>query len=198
VSPKHETDLQEAQNRFRRFLAGETEERVFTHPIRHPAYPTGFCFCEGSILGIILFSIKATALRLALALPFNAPKVWLLRRLGAKVGRNVLISAGAYIDPNYPELLTIEDEVCIGIDAKILTHEFRIDEFRAGKVILRRGAVIGGFSIIACGVEIGEFATVAAGAVVRRDVPSAATAIGNPARIVKAHGEEAEAAQHDD
>ena len=184
MASEGQASLDEARDRFRQFRRAETPDRVFTHPIRHPSFPTGFCFCEGSVLGILLFSLKAVLLRLVLALPFNAPKVWFLRRLGAKVGKNVSISAGVYVDPNYPELLTIEDEVCIGIEARIMTHEFRIDEFRAGRVILRRGSLIGGFSVIACGVEVGERATVAGGAVVARDVPPGATAIGNLARIV--------------
>lgn len=190
-------ELREAQKRFARFRAGETPDRVFTYPVPHPSGHTGFCFCEGSVFSIVLFSLKAVVLRLALALPFSAPKIWLLRRLGMRVGRNVSISPGAYIDPNYPELVTIEDDVCVGLEARILTHEFRMDEFRAGKVILRRGAIIGGFSIVACGVEIGELATVAGGAVVARDVPPGSTAIGNPARIVKTPGLEADSRQQD-
>jgi len=181
-------ELKEAQKRFARFRAGETPERVFTYPISHPADASGFCFCEGSVFSIVLFSLKAAVLRLALGLPFNAPKIWLLRRFGAKVGRQVFISPGAHIDPSYPDLLTFEDRVFIGLEAKIMTHEYRINEFRAGRTILRKGAVIGGFSIIACGVEVGELATVAGGAVVARDVPPGSTAIGNPARIVKTPG----------
>ena len=71
-----------------------------------------------------------------------------------------------------------------GMGAKIAMHEFRIDEFRAGKVTIRKEAMIGAFSIIGCGVEIGERATVAAGAIVGRDVPPGATILNAP-RIVK-------------
>ena len=69
--------------------------------------------------------------------------------------------------------------------AKIFTHEYRIDQFRAGKVRIRRGAFIGGFAVIPCGIEIGEGAVVAACSVVHRDVPPGATLISRPARIIR-------------
>jgi maltose O-acetyltransferase len=66
-------------------------------------------------------------------------------------------------------------------------------EFRAGKVIIRRRAVIGGFSLIAPGVEIGEGAEVAGAAVVAVDVPADTIATGNPAFIWKRNRKNAEA-----
>jgi len=174
-----------ARERFARFRAADSGERLFTLPIVHPTRPTGLCPCEGSALKLLWLTAKVAVARLLLALPFNAPKVWILRRLGARVGRNVHISAGAYFDPLFPDLITIEDDVMIGTDAKIMTHEYRMTEFRAGRVLIRKGAVIGGFAVIGCGVEIGERATVAGTATVGRDVPPGAIAIGNPARIVQ-------------
>jgi hypothetical protein len=177
-------DILEARERLRRFVRGETDERLFTHPIGHPALPTGFCVYEYSLLETLRVCMRAVALDAVLKLPMNRPKRALLRLLGATIGEHVTISALTWIDPLYPQLLVIEDEVFIGMGVRIATHEFRRDEFRAGKVIIRRGAFIGGYALIGCGVEIGENATVAAGAVLGRDVPPGATAIGNPARIV--------------
>jgi len=179
------TDAAEAHARFARFITGETPERLFTCPTGHPSEPTGFCWCEGSPWRAIRVYTRGALLHLVLLTPFNGLKVWLLRRLGAKVGRNVYISVGAWIDPLFPRLLEIEDNVFIGMNARILMHEFRPDEFRAGKVILRRRAFIGGFSIIACGVEIGENAQVAGAAVVAVDLPPDTLATGNPAFIWK-------------
>ena len=178
-------NLRQTKHRLALFLAGETEERIFKHPTAHPSRPTGLCHCDQGLFATIRVYLRAILLQLALQLPFNNLKVWLLRTMGARIGNNVYISACAWIDPLYPQLLTIEDEVFIGSKARIMTHEFRIDEFRAGKVFIRRGAFIGGFSLIACGIEIGQRAVVAGGAVVGSDVPAGATAIGNPARIVK-------------
>ncbi len=180
----NQPELSEAKARLAEFLSGRTDERVFVHPTCHPSSPTGFCVCQGSILRRLWFYTLAGTLELLLSLPFNRPKLWFLRRLGATIGSRVYISAKAWIDPIYPALLTIEDDVFVGVGAKIATHEFRIDEFRAGKVIIRKEAMIGAFSIIGCGVEIGERATVAAGAIVGRDVPPGATILNAP-RIVK-------------
>ncbi|HEY3319278.1 MAG TPA: acyltransferase [Planctomycetota bacterium] len=173
-----------AHQRLAAFLTGKTPERVFVEPTCHPALPTGFCFCEQSPLAVFRLAWRGFWLETLLRLPWNGPKLWYLRRLGAKIGNNVYISASAWIDPLFPQLLTIEDQVFIGMGARILTHEFRVDQFRAGKVVLRSGAFIGAFSVIGSGIEVGNNATVAACAVVGRDVPAQATAIGNPATMV--------------
>ncbi len=170
---------------FRQFLAGKATERVFSWPIYHPSSrPIGFCPCDRALPVKLWFYFKATLLLTALKLPFNSPKVALLRWLGARVGRNVFISTDVWIDPAFPELLTIEDNVMVGVGAKIALHQFDPGHFTAGRVVIRKGAVIGGFAIVGHGVEIGEGAVVAAGAVVGRDVPAGKTAIGNPARVV--------------
>lgn len=178
-------ELREARRRLACFLSGETSERLFRHPTGHPARGTGFCYCDRSLLAAVGICLRGGLLELVLRLPFNRPKLWLLRRLGAEIGEHVYISAGAWIDPVYPQLLTIEDEVVVGVGARVFTHEFRRDEFVAGRVTFRRGAIIGAHSLIGCGVEIGEDATVAPAAAVARDVPARCTALGNPARIVR-------------
>ena len=178
-------DVREARRRLAEFLAGRTDERLFRHPTGHPSRSTGFCHCDDSVLGTLAGWLKAVLVMATMNQPSNRLKVWLLRRLGARIGRDVFISVGAWIDPTYPQLLTIEDGVFIGTGARLVTHEFRVDEFRAGKIILRRGAFVGGFSLVPCGVEVGEGAVVAAGAVVALDVPPHTTATGNPAFIWK-------------
>jgi acetyltransferase-like isoleucine patch superfamily enzyme len=184
-SERDDGELREATKRLDRFLAGDTADRVFRHPTVHPARGTGFCYCDRSVFAAVGMCLRGGLLELVLRLPFNRPKLWLLRGLGTRIGDHVYISAGAWIDPVYPQLLTIEDDVVIGVGARIFTHEFRRDEFVAGRVIFRRGAIIGAHSLIGCGVEIGEAATVAPGAAVARDVPAGCTAVGNPARIVR-------------
>jgi len=168
----------------KRFLAGKTGERTFSWTTNHPSQPTGFCPCDRALPGRLAFYLKAALLLWTLKLPFNQPKVALLRRLGARIGEHVYISADVWIDPAFPQLLTIEDNVLIGVGAKLALHEFGPDRFSAGRIIIRKGAVIGGFALIGHGVEIGEGAVVAGGAAVGRDVPPGKLAIGNPARIL--------------
>ncbi len=169
---------------FRHFLTGNTAERTFSTPTSHPSQPTGFCPCDGSFVQTLRFYAKAWLLLTFLKLAWNGPKLKLLRWCGARVGRNIFISTDVWIDPTFPQLLTIEDDVMIGVGVKIALHEFRPREFRAGRVVIRKGAVIGGFALIGHGVEIGEGAVVAGGAAVGRDVPPGKLAIGNPARIM--------------
>jgi len=178
-------DLTEAHRRLREFRRGRTAERLFIQPTCHPADPTGFCDCEGAWWRAGWFYARALLTALIFKLPWNQLKVWFLRRLGAQVGRRVYFGEGVWIDPMFPELLTVEDGVFFGLGAKVFMHEFRINEFRAGKVLIRQGAFIGGFAVIACGVEIGAGAVVAACSVADRDVPAGATLISAPARIVK-------------
>jgi acetyltransferase-like isoleucine patch superfamily enzyme len=183
-TPNDRSALQDAYRRLRAFRRGETDQRLFAHPTRHPALPTGFCFCEESFFRASLFYLKAFFIGTVFKLPWNGLKVWTLRRFGARVGDNVYFSAGTWIDPMFPELLTIEDCVFFGMGAKVLMHEFRMNEFRAGKVMIRRGAFIGGFAVIPCGVEIGENATVAACSVAYRDVPAGATLVLQPPIVI--------------
>jgi acetyltransferase-like isoleucine patch superfamily enzyme len=177
-------DMETGRKRFSQFLSGQLEDRVFRHPTCHPSQSTGFCPCDGPLPATFWFYAKAWLLLSVLKLAWNGPKLKVLRWCGAKVGGNVFISTDVWIDPTFPQLLTIEDDVMIGVGAKIALHEFRPREFRAGRVIIRKGAVIGGFALIGHGVEIGEGAVVAGGAAVGRDVPPGKLAIGNPARIM--------------
>jgi hypothetical protein len=178
-------NLKDAYRRFREFRLGKTEDRVFTHPTCHPSETTGFCPCEDSYRKATWLYAKGMLLELVFKLPFNGLKVWLLRRLGARVGSKVHFCPRVRIDALFPELLTIEDSVFFGSGAKVFLHEFGPDEFRAGKVLVRRGAFVGGLAVIRCGVEIGQRAVVAACAVVASDVPPGCTAISPPARIIR-------------
>jgi len=167
------------------FLAPGCGERLFRHAAPHPAEPTGFCFCDHGLFGTLKVVLRATIFQVVCAFPFNRLTCAVLRLGGVRIGQGVYISAGAWFDPMFPHLITIEDGVFIGSGARLHSHEFRPAEFRAGRTLLRRGCFIGGYALIACGVEVGEGATVAAATVLGRDVPAGMTAIGNPARIVQ-------------
>jgi len=177
-------NLKQGLERFQEFRAGRTAERLFSWPTCHPSHPTGFCPCDQAWPATLWFYLRSTLLLTALKLPFNGLKIAMLRRAGARVGRDVFISTDVWIDPTFPELLTIEDEVMLGVGVRIFLHAFDRDHFEAGRVLLRKRAIVGGFALIGPGVEIGEGAVVAAGAVAGRDVPAGRAAIGNPARTV--------------
>ena len=61
-------------------------------------------------------------------------------------------------------------------------HRYRGREWLA-ETIVGEGATLGAASVVVAGLTIGAHAFVGAGAVVTRDIPSFALAVGNPARV---------------
>ena len=48
-------------------------------------------------------------------IPFIEIKNSMYRMIGVKIGKNVVIAAYTIIDPFFPELITIEDNVIVGV-----------------------------------------------------------------------------------
>jgi UDP-2-acetamido-3-amino-2,3-dideoxy-glucuronate N-acetyltransferase len=94
------------------------------------------------------------------------------------IGNNVSIQTACHITRG----VIVEDDVFIGPHVTTLN-----DKLKGGPMTyprIRKGAKVGGGSVILPGVTIGEGAIVGAGSVVIKDVPPGATVVGNPARIV--------------
>jgi len=108
----------------------------------------------------------------------------LYRLIGVEIGENVLIAPYVQIDPFFPELITLEDNVIIGWSASIFTHEFTQNKIRKGKVHIKKRALIGGFSVIRSGITVGERAVVTVGSFVKEDVKDYESVGGNPARRI--------------
>jgi UDP-perosamine 4-acetyltransferase len=107
----------------------------------------------------------------------------------ARLGRNVVVAAGAVVCTE----ARIGDLAIINTSA-IVDHECEIGEAAhvcpganvAGRVRIGSRAFVGlGANVIQC-LSIGDGAVIGAGAVVLHDIPAGATAVGVPARIVKA------------
>ena len=118
----------------------------------------------------------------------------LYRAMGIRVGRHVFIGLDSWLDDQFPELITIEDDVTISFRVTVVVHDDarRMDRTEAGAgagtvapVLLRRGCYLGACCVILPGVTIGEGAVVGAGAVVTRDVAPRTLVAGVPARFVK-------------
>lgn len=153
---------------------------------------------------------------LIMALPryrfFIFLKISILRLMGAKFGKDVVIYPGVWISPgrnltvgDNVDLakdvllttsggITIGDRVLIGYRTQILSANHTIpkrglpfpvsgDDYRP--VVIGPDAWLGANCIITPGVEIGEGAVVAAGSVVTKDVPSFAIVGGVPAKLIK-------------
>lgn len=119
-------------------------------------------------------------------LPGTRLKSRLIRALlGVKMGHNVGLACGSYLDPYDPSMITFGDEVILGYEAKIFVHMFTLDRQRVRPVTIGNRVLIGAGAIIAPGVTIGDGATIAPYTVVNRDVPAGALAMGNPMQIKK-------------
>jgi len=131
-------------------------------------------------------------------------KIWHFSHVmpGSKIGRRCNIGQNVVISPqvvigdnvkiqNNVSVYTgveLEDDVFCG-PSMVFTnvvnprsHVSRKDEYR--RTLVKKGASIGANATVVCGHTIGRYAFIGAGAVVTRDVPDYAMAIGNPARVV--------------
>jgi acetyltransferase-like isoleucine patch superfamily enzyme len=108
-------------------------------------------------------------------------RVWLHRARGVSIGNNVFISFNVVLETGFPQLITIDDDVFIGIGAIVIAHFQSHLEAPDGGVRIGKRAFIGPGVIILPDVEIGEGAVVTAGSVVTRSVPAMTMVQGNPA-----------------
>lgn len=122
-------------------------------------------------------------------LPGTQLKTRLVRRwLGVRMGENVGLAYGVYLDPYDPSMITIGDHVIIGFESKIFVHAFTLNRQRVRPVTIGSNVMIGGFCVIAPGVTIGDGASIAPGTIVSRNVPAGAIVTGNEMRIRKRDG----------
>lgn len=105
------------------------------------------------------------------------------------VGQDVVIGNNVKIQNNVSvyEGVVLEDDVFCGPSA-VFTNVTNPRSFVSRKAefrptLVRRGATIGANATLICGHTVGRYALVGAGAVVTRDVPDYAVALGTPARI---------------
>lgn len=117
--------------------------------------------------------------------PFLSVKNWLYRTcLRMKVGEETAFAVMVMPDIMFPEKITVGNNSIIGYNTTILAHEYLIEEYRLGEVIIGDKVMIGANTTILPGVTIGHGAIVSAGTLVHRDVPSGAFVGGNPMRII--------------
>ncbi|WP_080902298.1 acyltransferase [Paenibacillus polymyxa] len=110
------------------------------------------------------------------------------RMLGMKVGQHAAFGLMVMVDVFFPEHIIIGNNSVIGYNTTILAHEYLIQEYRIGKVVIGDRVLIGANTTILPGVTIGDGAVVAAGAVVHKDVPAGAFVGGNPLRDLRRSG----------
>lgn len=124
-------------------------------------------------------------IQLARYTPFLSVKNWMYRTfLKMKVGKKTSFALMVMPDTMFPEKITVGNNTIIGYNTTILAHEYLIDEYRLGPVIIGDEVLIGANSTILPGVTIGDRAIVSAGTLVHKDVPAGAFVGGNPMKII--------------
>ncbi len=126
--------------------------------------------------------------------PLSSLSVSFQRARGVKIGRHVFLGQNVSIDPIYPELVTIEDYVSIGMNSMIFAHSnptcskwLKEKHYprKVASVLIKRGAWIPPGAIILCGVTIGENSIVGAGSLVMHNVEDYTVVAGSPAKLIK-------------
>ncbi|KFL43577.1 acetyltransferase [Lysinibacillus sp. BF-4] len=104
--------------------------------------------------------------------------------LGMTLGKQTSLALMVMPDTMFPERITVGDNSVIGFNTTILAHEYLIEEYRLGDVIIGKNVMVGANSTILPGVTIGDGAIVSAMTLVHRDVPAGCLAGGNPMQII--------------
>lgn len=141
----------------------------------------------------------------------NNSNIWSYSQIreGATIGNNCIIGRNVYIDHNvkigsnvkiqnnaliYYKTI-IEDDVFVG-PATCLTNDKyprstnnkgkikNTKDWKAGTIVVKKGASIGANTIILTNVTIGSYALIGAGTVVTHSVPSFSVVTGNPGQII--------------
>jgi acetyltransferase-like isoleucine patch superfamily enzyme len=98
-----------------------------------------------------------------------------------KIGNDVSIQTNVYVTTN----TIVEDKVFMGPCSVTANDKYMQAGAKLVGPTIKKGARIGGNSILLPGVVIGEEAVVGSASVVTKDVPARTTVIGNPARILQ-------------
>lgn len=131
---------------------------------------------------------------LGIMFPRLIPFIW--RCIGCNIGRNVCFGSEVYLDVDYANQLTIEDDVWIASRAIIFAHRREMREYycntrykdcsqKKRPVLIKKGACLSIGAMVMPGITIGEGSIVGAGALVTKDVPDWCIVAGNPAKIIR-------------
>ncbi|TRM13120.1 acetyltransferase [Lentibacillus cibarius] len=118
--------------------------------------------------------------------PFLRVKNWLYQVfLQMKVGDKTAFALMVMPDIMFPEKIKVGANSVIGYNTTILAHEYLINEYRVGEVVIGDNVMIGANSTILPGVTIGDGAIVSAGTLVHKDVPPGTFVGGNPMQVIR-------------
>ena len=117
-------------------------------------------------------------------------RVWLHRRRGVRIGKDVFIGQGVLVDDAYPEKIIIEDKATVIARSIILAHSIYPNHFNkvlkgtVAETKIGQGAYVGAGAIVLPGANVGKYSIVGAGSVVTKSIPDYSKAVGAPAKVV--------------
>lgn len=107
---------------------------------------------------------------------------------GLRIGNNVGILDGCFLDPSHCYLISIGDNCTLCPNVRLIAHDASIKRIlgytKIGKIDIKENCFIGDSTIILPGITIGPDSIVGAGSVVTKDVPADTIVAGNPARAI--------------
>jgi acetyltransferase-like isoleucine patch superfamily enzyme len=101
-----------------------------------------------------------------------------------KIGDQTSFALMVMPDVMFPERIKIGQNSIIGYNTTLLAHEYLIDEYRIGDVVIGDQVLIGANSTILPGVNIGDGAIVSAATLVHKDVQAGSFVGGNPMKVI--------------
>ena len=110
-------------------------------------------------------------------------QLWVYRRMGMDLGRDVRISLRARMDFTNPRGIHIGDGTHVAFDAIVFAHD--MSRLLHTDTYIGKYCFIGAQAIVMPGVSIGDHCIVGSGAVVTKDVPPNSIVAGNPATVIR-------------
>ncbi len=161
---------------------------VWGVPVRKPAYDDAYQSRVVISIGVNA-TRKKVAERLGGKVVFVTPihaKTTISKR--AVIGEGTVVMAGVTVNAD-----TVIGKHCIINTSCSIDHDCKLGDYvhispnatLSGDVHVGEGTHVGSGASVIQGIKIGKWCTIGAGAVIIRDIPDHATAVGNPARVIK-------------
>ncbi len=129
--------------------------------------------------------------------PFNCVRIILYKICGFKIGKHVFIGMHCYLDDMCYDLMSIGNDVIISYGVYFACHgrnqgHYPIQIKDRAYIGMRASIISKNIDGSENGVLIGEDSVVGACALVNRDIPRGATAVGIPCRVIAKNGDKNE------
>ena len=108
----------------------------------------------GGIISRICIMLRYCIAVLLYPLSFSSVKIFVYRLMGVKIGRNVYIGPAVYVDVLNPRLITIGNNIMIGMGVTMVIHERTMKTLTIGRIEIKDNVTIGGATLVRAGITI--------------------------------------------